>query len=801
MRTGGGVTRRRGSAAPPLAREVAGPVSTRSDPRAEPDEPEALSDASGAGERASSDDGPGPGASGGEGTPRELSTILRSLPPSGLEGLIRRVGVRIDDGKRIDAASQTARALVGLPEVRDPSRLPSASRELLHRIAEEGGVLLVPSLPAGLEPLVARGIVFARKAGDAVELVLPSAFVVQLPPWEGEDPRSLRALLCQAPLETLAAIASHYLGRPSTPPIALSLEAAWAALSDAGRLRDEVARLPPLEQRLLSAIEGVGGEVDTEELLDLEREPMRLRGASGVAASRRGVGFALERRGFLFPVHPNRHVVPTEISRIVGEARRQAGEQLREQIRVFVTEEDHVPRRARFAMDPGPLSMALAIAAREPGIEVREGVGTPRSLIMRLAARFGRPPETIALMVALSRAVGLWDGSALSPSAPPGVLPIAELGRVLFAAWRRGGAWDEARPEREVLRVPTEHRDASPSRALREMVLDALRDLGEGSWVPWQSLFGYLAADPRLEGIDRLLRRWAERSGVSAPQSLEVMRVIALETLPALGVIDLGGVDRASGAEHGGDTGQDAGEVLSLRLTPRGRALITPRGDHAGQGEGLTSTAGGRSPSKSPNASAFIDTQALRIGGSAQVANVLRLSLFAELGRVEDHLDLLLTPQSIARALATGVDGDSVRARIEAVAPLPTTISQMLVQASAVVGRASLVSCSAFLWVDDPDLRELLRTRRATAELFADPSPPSGLLVLPEVDVDRLVRRCRSLGVEVESEGQVLRVRAPSQPIVGALPGDASRGRGSSSGRSATRPRSVTPAPRKTKTS
>jgi hypothetical protein len=781
-----GSARRRGTGATPAVREVSPRASRRTDPRAEPDEAvEANHGEVGAvvSGGVSLDDrsvNEGAGGGGDDGA-LDLTTILRSLPESGLEGLIRRVGIRIDSGKRIDAASQTARALVGLPEVRDPSRLPSGSRELLHRIAEEGGMLLVPSLPAGLEPLVARGIVFARKTGEAVELVLPSAFVVQLPLWEGEDPRSLRALLCQAPLETLASIASHYLGRPSTPPIALSLEAAWAVLSNTERLRREVEALPPVEQRLLSAVEGVGGEVDTEELLDLEREPMRLRGATGVAASRRGAGFALERRAFLFPVHPNRHVVPTEVSRIVGEARRRAGEQLREQIRVFVLEEDHVPRRARFALDPGPISVAMAIAAREPGIEVREGVGTPRSLLTRLSARFGRPPEAVALIVALSRAIGLWDGSALSPSAPPGVLPIAELARALFAAWRRGGAWDEARPEREMLRVPAEHRDASPSRVLREMVLEAMRDLGEGSWVPWTSLLGYLAADPRLEGIDRLLRRWAERSGISAPQSLEIMRAIVLETLPALGVLDLGGGGGRDLNDDAGSAGPDAGDpqALHVRLTPRGRALLT-----------------GATSSQAPSTSRFVDTQALRVGGSAQVADVLRLSLFAELGRVEDHLDLVLTPQSIARALSVGVDGDSLRSRIEAVAALPSSISQMLVQASAVVGRASLVSCSAFLWVDDPDVRELLRTRRATADLFADPSPPSGLLVLPDVDVERLVRRCRGLGVEVASDGTVLRVRSPSQPIVGAV--SSSSGRGSSA-RSATRPRSCTPAPRKAK--
>src|SRR6185503_557852 len=357
---------------------------------------------------------------------------------------------------------------------RDTSRLPNASSELLHRIAEARGSLLVQSIPMGLEPLAARGIVFARmRAADAaaspssssgraisapttIELVLPYAYLVQLRSWEGEDPRGIRALLAQAPFETVSAIASHYLGRPATPPIALSLETAWEILSDTTKLAEEIEKLAPVERRLLESLEREGGEVDTEELLDLEREPMRLRGATGATPSRRGVGFALERRGLLIPVHPNRHVVPTEVSLVVGAAHQAARETRRAQIRSFVLDTDHAPRRARFADDPVPLTLALALAIREPGVEVREGVGTPRSLVTRLAQRFGRDPEIVALIAALSRAIGLWDASAMSSASPPGSSQLHELQRSLYTAWWRGGAWDEARPDAEILRLAPE---------------------------------------------------------------------------------------------------------------------------------------------------------------------------------------------------------------------------------------------------------------------------------------------------------------------------------------------------------
>jgi hypothetical protein len=58
----------------------------------------------------------------------------------------------------------------------------------------------------------------------------------------------------------------------------------------------------------------------------------------------------------------------------------------------------------------------------------------------------------------------------------------------------------------------------------------------------------------------------------------------------------------------------------------------------------------------------------------------------------------------------------------------------------------------------------MLRTRRPTQELFLDPSPPGGLLVAPGVEVERLARRCRTIGVEILSQGQVIRARTIPPP-------------------------------------
>jgi hypothetical protein len=681
----------------------------------------------------------------------KLADILRALPQGELDALIARLGIRIDPAKRIDVPSQVARALVSLPELRDPHRLHPASIELMHRVAEARGTLHVPSVPPALEPLLARGLMFARSSGAGVELILPAAYLVQLKTWEGEDPRSLRALLSQTAFETMSAIAAHYLGRPATPPIALSLETAWETLGHPQRLAEEISKLSATERRVLEGVEEDGGEVDTEELLELEREPLRLRTATGATPSRRGVGFSLERRGVLIPVHPNRHIVPTEVSAYIGAAHHAERVEHREQVRVFVASGDHAPRRARFSLDPAPLTLALAAASRETSVrgtegrtasgtfaDLRAGVGTPKSLVQKLATRFGREPQQVALAFALSRAIGLWDTSATSILSPPGSITLQELTRHVYVAWRRGGAWDEARTDPEVLRLAHDARDPSPAGVVRDMVLESLRELGEGRWVPWSSLAGWLRSDERIPGIGRLLRRWAERGQLDPVEPMEVARRIVHDSLPALGILDLGeDEDLPRDPQADGD-----GAPVALRLTARGRALLAdkvPVGDAA--------------PSK------FLDTHVLRLGPQARVGAILAVAPFVEVSRAAETLDLLVAPATLARALSAGVESDVLRMRLEALAPLPETLSKLLAQASVVVGRATYEAASGFIWVEDGNVRELLRTRRPTQEMFVDPSPPGGLLVAPGVELDRLARRCRTVGVELVVEGLVVRAR------------------------------------------
>src|SRR4029078_48645 len=115
------------------------------------------------------------------------------------------------------------------------------------------------------------------------------------------------------------------------------------------------------------------------------------------------------------------------------------------------------------------------------------------------------------------------------------------------------------------------------------------------------------------------------------------------------------------------------GASTTVRLTPRGRALL-----------------GRRATPNASERSHFVDTHVLRVGPTALVGHVLALSVLAEVGRVEDMIDLVLSPATLARAISAGALSDEIRDRIEAVAPLPDSLSQLLVQASVVVGKGTL---------------------------------------------------------------------------------------------------------------
>ena len=162
-------------------------------------------------------------------------------------------------------------------------------------------------------------------------------------------------------------------------------------------------------------------------------------------------------------------------------------------------------------------------------------------------------------------------------------------------------------------------------------MLEALQELGDGRWVPWEAVAAYVRSDARTPGVARLIERWAQRGGFEADAPADIARRIALESLHA--------ARRRRPRRSRRATTDALGPTL--RITPRGRAYL---------GDAPESRTHQLEPSR------FIDNQALRIGPErAASARSSALAPFVEVGSVAGELDLLITPQTISHALSAGL--------------------------------------------------------------------------------------------------------------------------------------------------
>ncbi|MEI8255687.1 MAG: hypothetical protein WCJ30_08450, partial [Deltaproteobacteria bacterium] len=409
---------------------------------------------------------------------QEALALLSVEERAALRALRRIV---LDPRKKIDEIEQTARALIAETDLRH-SRFPSDVRTLLARLAAANGTLGNAASDPGASMLGELGIAYqargggvagrgARRTGKRLAagvLVLPSAFQIQVPAGPGDDPRSLRVCLGFVESEIVPALVSTVVGKPLAVTGPLALQEVWEVLSLPGEIAQRVAQLPAAEARLLDAIERAGSEVTTEELLALDQTPGLYRTAAGIAVPKRGAPYMLQRRGFLFQIGVDRFVLPTEVSRVVGASRAAERAGRRAQVLATLKSDDFAPRRARYARDPSLAAAAALALLRHWEVTFRDDAGAPRGTIRRIAERIGEREETVALWVAVMRAGGLCRLLVTDAAAPGSLsgITVADLGGLMRATYRRGGAWDETRVDAEVARTGFSERGTTAAPAL-----------------------------------------------------------------------------------------------------------------------------------------------------------------------------------------------------------------------------------------------------------------------------------------------------------------------------------------------
>lgn len=640
-----------------------------------------------------------------------LADALAALDARSFERLCRRRGVVVDPKKRLAPAEQAARQLADQVRGVDLGELPEPARKVAWLLATRGEGAPRKELGGGVLPLMERDLVFAVP-GSRERVAMPAELRVALPPGPGEDRLSARALLAVSGEEVWTALGTQLLGRRPVGPPALFMGEVLERLETPAGIDELLAALSPKQRRLLEAIEARGGQLETDELLELERSPLRVAVAGGAALPTRTAAYHLSARGLLLPRARGLWAVPTEVAERVGAPRRAVERAERQRLLARVAEDEELsPTRAALAEDPGALAVALLAALRGRGALPPDGRGVRRRELEAAAAELGAPLPQAELLVALARAAG----ARLEQSA------LAEAGAILFATWRGTDVWDEARRDADAHRGREELRELpTPTRALREVLLDLLEVLPPDRFAPIDELARASGRDLRASGAARLLDRAARRAhGRVLGQPAEVARRVLAESLPALGAVDRA---RAGGAEV-------------VRLSARARRWLERA---AGQKAGEPSRweGGGR----------------LRVGAGARVRAIL---VAAEAGHAIASgaaLIVRVDEAALAAALARGADPEALRASLEALAsPLDAAAERAIARArESLRPRVTMVPASAFVQIEDPALRDRLMREVALRDLLVSPSPAGGVLVREGVDRSALSEALAEAGVVLD---------------------------------------------------
>jgi hypothetical protein len=447
-----------------------------------------------------------------------------------------------------------------------------------------------------LAELLAEGIV-AQGAGA---LWLSAAAWLGLPQRSWEDPRSLRVLVASADSDTRAALART--GAPAMTGTAalLGLEALTIRLRNPELLQRGLEAAAPAEQKLLAAVLELGGEVELEQLLDLEQDGMRLRTATGLVRTRRGASHTLERRGWLLPMGRS-FVVPTEVREVLDATRLAELRARRQELATLAKTVDVAPDRAQFAQrgseralagllwlhgkrwerivsrlkrDRTQASISEALNQTENSEEIVEAALSPRYWAHASRAVLGRqvtadPDLRAALSVLMPLCVRIGCLSRRLPVSgiqgiPEGeALRLGDLDVALWSQWRLS----QHVAEDLIALGPQE-------RALRELTLASLISLAPDAWVEFHVTVDFVASQPGFAAIVHgvRVRQFSGQKAQAAEAAAREHVLGALRRMLLLDLSSLGVLDWGIGADE---------NTRPLRLTARARRWLQSEATHA----------------------------------------------------------------------------------------------------------------------------------------------------------------------------------------------------------------------------
>jgi hypothetical protein len=633
----------------------------------------------------------------------KLLELILSLSPTRIEELAARWHIAIDPKKRLTAAEQVARGMVLVPRWLEQAKLSEGAREALRLLSAEPRGLAVRSLPEDVHALLEQGFVYLDPQ-RTTRVVLPAAFRLQLPGSPSDSPRAARLLLSSVPEEARRELCQHHLSRLPPLPWPMLLETALEHIEDAAWVRLELAKLSESERALLSAIDGAGGEVGADEVLELSREPIRIAHGGNVQVPRRSAIFTLARRGLAL-ARTEGWVIPDEIERVVGRERRAKAGVERQRLLMSRHVLDLTPARAEHATPPSFLATVLVAELTAHDQLPGEGRGVSRVSIRRAAQQLVTEPERAELLSCLARADGLLYATT----------PLSAVSERLWNVWRRGGAWDEAAREPDMFR-PGHPSTAKATLLVREALLDTLTLLPPTQFALASDVLATTASDRRGPAAQRALALAARLGHDVVPTVAELSRVLLERSLPFLGLLDVGQIAEGS----------------VVRLSHAARSWL----DNAGIE---------RSEPAPEQAAEWRGDLTLWCGGACSVGAVLEAARYGRAWLDSAGVRIELTPESLSRGADHDPDLAGLRCALSSlVVSLPEPLQRALKEATAQRPLLGMMAVGGFLELDDAELCRALYADAEGPSVFAAPPLAEGLLVragIPEHKVHSLLMR------------------------------------------------------------
>jgi hypothetical protein len=627
----------------------------------------------------------------------KLLELILSLDPARVEELAARWHIAIDRKKLLTPAEQVARGLVLVPRWLEQARLGEGAREALRLLAAAPRGLAKSSLPESVAALVEQGFVYAEP-GRPERLLLPAAFRLQLPPSPSDSPRAARLLLGSVPEEARRELVQFHLRRLPPLPWAMLLEPVLERLEDAAWVKSELGKLADNERALLSAIDGLGGEVSGEEVLELSREPVRIAHGGNVQVPRRSAVFALARRGLVL-ARPEGWVIPDEVERIVGRERRARAGVERQRLLMSRHLLELTPARAELAVAPGPVAVALLAELSSADQLPSERRGVSKVALRRAAQQLLIDNERAELLACLARAEGLWYATA----------PLASATDRLWNAWLKGGAWDEAAREPDLFR-PGHPMTAKATGLVREALLETLALLPASEFALAADVLATTCTDRRALAAQRGLAL-AARGGQEVLANVNaVARALLERSLPHLGLIDVGRVD----------------EGAVVRLSQAARSW-------------LDETNGSGHESMPEQAAAWLDDMRLVCGARCSIAAIVESARYGRVWLDDRGVGIELTTESLSRGADHDPDLAGIRAGLSILTTrVPEPLDAAIRAAAAQRPLFHLTHIGGFLAIDDAALRRALIEDPDAANVFVARPLAEGLLVRAGVSEARV---------------------------------------------------------------